>query len=149
MTISLDDDDNIYDVVQGESFDEDGKQVGLLLAGSWDQVGWILVARKMERWTDSVAPESGRNFGQYSTLMMVKGLIFRTMKMFHLATDGESGQDCTTCTGFMNKITKLQRRSRAVPAGTLARENAAANVTSALPQGFKEFGDGASSGIGL
>jgi hypothetical protein len=36
MTVSLDDDGNIHDEVQGELFDEDGKQVGLLLAGSWD-----------------------------------------------------------------------------------------------------------------
>ena len=34
MTISLDDDGNIHDEVQGESFDEDGNQIGLLLAGS-------------------------------------------------------------------------------------------------------------------
>ena len=40
----------------------------------------------------------------------------------------------------MNKIIKLQNRSRAVPAGALARENAAANVTSVLLQGFKELG---------
>ena len=140
MTVSLDDDGSIHDGVQGKSFDEDGKQAGLLLAGSWDQVDCILVAQKMERWTDGVAPESGRHIGQYSTLMMVNDVIFKTMKMLHLARDGESGQDCTTCTGFMNKIIKLQRRSRAVPAGTLARENAAANVTSVLLQGFKEFG---------
>jgi hypothetical protein len=60
--------------------------------------------------------------------------------MLHLARDGVSGKDITTCTGFMNKIIKLQRRSRAVPAGTLARKNAAANVTSVLLQGLKEFG---------
>ena len=140
MTVSLDDDGDIHDEVQGESFDEDGKQVGLMLAGSWDLVDWILVAQKMERWTDGVVPESGRHLGQYSTLVMVRDVIFKTMKMLHLARDGESGKDITTCTGFMNKIIKLQRRSRAVPAGTLARKNAAANVTSVLLQGLKEFG---------
>ena len=112
------------------------------MAGSWDPVDRVLVAQKRERWSDGVAPERGRHLVQYSTLLMVHDVIFKTMNMLHLARDGESGQDCTTCTstGSMNKIIKLQRGSRTVHIGILTTENAAANVTFVLLQEFKEFG---------
>jgi hypothetical protein len=71
---------------------------------------------------------------------MVKQLMFKTMKLLKLAKDGESCDDPFTCSGFMDKIIRLERRSHSLPKGSPARSRAVQNMADALNAGLKEFG---------
>jgi hypothetical protein len=66
--------------------------------------------------------------------------MFKTMKLIKLARNGESESSLCTCTGFMNKIIRLERRSRGLPKGTPARQQAVDNMVQAMRQGLREFG---------
>ena len=59
--------------------------------------------------------------------------MFKTMKLLKLAKDGESCDDPFTCSGFMDKIIKLERRSHSLPKGSQAVQN----VVDALNAGLK------------
>ena len=70
----------------------------------------------------------------------IKDFMFKTMKLLKLARDDESESNLCTCTGFMNKIIRLERRSRGLPKETPARRQAVDNMVHAMRQGLKEFG---------
>ena len=78
--------------------------------------------------------------GTFANLHGMKSILFKTMRMLRLARDNESEDSPNTCTGFINKVTRLERRSRGLPRGTPARRQAVDNVVDVLNQGLKEFG---------
>ena len=139
MAVSRNEVGEVNDDVQGESFPEE--QVTLLLDGKWAEIDWIELLQLYELWTDRVQPEEGTFIGTYARLCGVRDLLFKTIKLIKLARDGESGDTLTTVTGFMNKVIRLERRSRALPKGTPARRRAVGNVVAVFKQGLKEFGE--------
>ena len=138
MAISRDEQDIVEEDVQGKSFPEE--EVNLLLDGKWDKVDWVRLLQLLELWKDRVQPGEGTFIGNFATLTGVKELLFNTMRLLKLARVGESGDALTTCTGFMNKILRLERRSQSLPKGTPARRRAVDNVVAVFKQGLKEFG---------
>ena len=138
MVVSRDRSGAVHPEVQGEEFSEDS--VDSLLAGEWHEVPWIELLHQMEGWTDDVFPDPSDSLERHTTLSSVADLIFKTMKMLRLARAGESEDDVCTCTGFLAHVMKLERRSRAMPAGSAARKKALANMVDVLLGGLKEFG---------
>ena len=138
MAISRGESGEVQSDVQGKEFPED--QVVLLLRGEWHLVDWVKLVRLVEFWTDNVAPDEGTFQGTFANLHGVKSLLFKTMKLLRVARDGESEDSVTTCTGFMNKIITLERRSRGIPKRTPARRQAVQNMIDVMNQGLKEFG---------
>ena len=112
----------------------------LLLSGLWYQVDWVLLMQKMEYWTDDAEPDVEASLRKFDTLTSVTKLLVKTMKMLKLARDSESEEDPCTCIGFMAKILRLERRSRALPKLSPAREQALDNMVNTLNGGLKEFG---------
>jgi hypothetical protein len=139
MAISRDEKGEVHDDVQGEAFNE--ADVKHLLDGEWDKVDWIHLAQDLEKWTDNVDPDPTEHLGNFATLHSITPIVFKTMKLLKVAREGESADDPTTCTGFMKCIVKLERRSRALPRGSAARNQAVDNLVSVLRAGLKEFGE--------
>jgi len=139
MEISKDSKGRIHAEIQGKSFPE--KDVEHLLAGDWHLVDWIRLIQHLDLWTDNVLPDSCQNYSQYETLCAMNSILFKTMKMLKLAQQGEDPDGPCTCYGFMQKIIKLERRSRATPQGSAARQMALQNVVNTLHNGLKEFGE--------
>ena len=139
MAISRNELGEVDDDVQGESFPEN--QVILLLDGKWNKVNWVELLQMYELWTDKVRPGEGTFVGTYARLCGVRELIFKTMKLLKLARDGESSDSLATVAGFISKVIRLERRSRALPKGTPARRSAVENVVAVFEQGLKEFGE--------
>ena len=138
MAISRDDSGTIHEAVQGESFPEE--QVEHLLKGDCHLVDWIILCQLMDKWMDGVEPEEDMSYSQYTTLCSVKSLMVKTMKVLGLAHAGDSEDDPCTCVGFMNKVIRLQRRSRAIKQGSKARAISEQNVQDVFMKGLKEFG---------
>jgi len=63
------------------------------------------------------------------------------MKILKLARTGDDEDDCTTSAGFMEKIISIERRSKSLPKGSAAREQAVQNVVEVMLRGLKEFGE--------
>lgn len=138
MAISRDDQGVVDSDVQGKRFPED--QVELLLDGQWHKIQWLKLVQMQELWTDNVQPDDGSFHGTFANLHGIKDFMFKTMKLIKLARNGESESSLCTCTGFMNKIIRLERRSRGLPKGTPARQQAVDNMVQAMRQGLSEFG---------
>jgi hypothetical protein len=68
----------------------------------------------------------------------VEDIIFKTMKMFKIAADGEQG--AYSVHGFLDRIIALERRSRALPKGSLARSDMKKELVGMLKDGLDEFG---------
>ena len=119
MAVPRDASGEVHKNVRGQCY-PDGKVV-FLLDGLWHKINWVLLVQMMEGWTDDVQPEDSSHLGSFVTLFSVKQLLFKTMKLLKLASDGESEDDPSTCSGFMAIILRLERRSRALPKGSDAR----------------------------
>ena len=138
MVISRGKDGKVHTEVQGEEFPVE--QVKPLLSGLWHQVDWVLLMQKMEYWTDDAEPDVEASLRKFDTLTSVTKLLVKTMKMLKLARDSDSEEDPCTCIGFMAKVLRLERRSRALPKLPPAREQALDNMVNTLNGGLKEFG---------
>lgn len=112
----------------------------LLLDGNWHQVDWVHLVQLMEGWTDHVQEDDSAHLGKYATLVSVKELLLKTMKMFGLSKAGATTDTPVTCTGFKDKVLQLERRTRAIPNESAARRRAISNVIEVFKQGLKEFG---------
>jgi len=139
MAISRDTSGKVHGNVQGECFPEE--EVSHLLNGLWHQVDWVRLVQLMEAWTDDVQPEDSAHLGSFATLFSVKDILFKTMRLLKLASDGENEDEPSTCLGFMAAILKLERRSRALPEGSSARGQAVENVIAVFQNGLEEFGE--------
>ena len=139
MAISRDDSGEVHEDVQGEEYPD--QDVEALLDGEWHKVRWILLKQLMERWKDNIAPGSDDSYSDFATLHGVSTVMLDTMKLLKLARDGESKHDVCTCTGFMEHIRTMERRTRALPEGSAAREQAVGQMVSILMAGLKEFGE--------
>jgi hypothetical protein len=138
MAISRNRKGEVHPEVQGEEFDEE--DVTHLLSGNWHLVRWIRLNQMMEKWMDNTFPDPDDSYCSFTTLHAVSLVLFKTMKLLRLAQDGESEDLATTCTGFMEHIKRLERRSRGLPRGSEAQEQAIQNVVHVLMSGLKEFG---------
>ena len=134
---------NVNSDAQGRSQSE--RNSASLLAGNWGKdsggtvwINWIEVAQSMDLFCYKIKPSSSAALHKYATLVLVKDAVFKTMKMLKLARHGESG--VFTVSNFFDRIISLERRSRALPKGSNAREVAKEEYVDALLTGLQEFG---------
>jgi hypothetical protein len=129
----------VHAEVQGKEFPE--KDVGHFLNGEWHLVDWIHLVQLMYLWMNNSKMDSSLRYDQYETLLSVKKLVVKSMKILKLARTGDDEDDCTTSAGFMEKIISIERRSKSLPKGSAAREQAVQNVVEVMLRGLKEFGE--------
>ena len=95
----------------------------------------------MDLWVNNSQMDSSLRYDQYETLLSVKKLVVKSMKILKLARTGDDEDDCTTSAGFMEKIISIEKRSKSLPKGSTAREQAVQNVVEVMLRGLKEFGE--------
>lgn len=141
MALASKADGKINKQVQGKAFDE--KDVQRLLNGSWHEVNWVALSQHIDLWSDNLQPEPTCTITDelqgFSALSMAKYTLTETMNMLQVATKGDESQ--YSVQGFMERILKLERRSRALPRGSAQRAAARSNYEEAYLEGLKECGE--------
>ena len=127
--------------------DMQGKDVGAevianLLSGKWHKVPWVKLMQWLDLWCDDVQIDVDCNITDekqgYAALCMAKTSLLGTMELLQLASVAEAGEQ--TVTSFIGRIIGLERRSRALPAGSVQRQLARSNYAEAYYACLKECG---------
>ena len=93
----------------------------------------------MEYFCYAIPADSSAAYHKFATLTSVKDTVCKTMKILGLATSADS--DGFTATGFFDRIIALERRSRALPKGSAARQDAQEEFVELMLDGLDEFGE--------
>ena len=129
------------------NMDMQGKDVGAdvissLLSGKWHKVPWVKLMQWLDLWCDDVQIDEDCNITDekqgFAALCMAKTSLLGTMELLQLASAGETGEQ--TVTSFINRIIGLERRSRALPVGSVQRQLARSNYADAYYACLEECG---------
>ena len=112
----------------------------MLLSGRWGHgVNWIEIMQSLEYHCYAILPYSSAAYHKFATLTSVKDTVCKTMKVLGLASNLD--RDGYTAVGFMDRIIALERRSRALPKGSQARQDAQEEYVELMLDGLDEFGE--------
>ena len=141
MALASKADGKINKKVQGKASGD--KDVQRLLSGSWHEIDWVALSQQIELWSDNLQPEPTCTITDelqgFSALSTAKETLTETMIMLQVAAKGDESQ--YSVQGFMDRILKLERRSRALPRGSAQREAARTNYEEAYLEGLQECGE--------
>ena len=111
----------VMKVAQGVSQSEENTDA--LLDGNWgSRVNCIEILQGIELKCFEIEPSSKSSLYNFATLTAVKEILNKSMILLKLAKSSDTGT--YTSNGFMDRIISLERRSRALPKGSVARQNA-------------------------
>ena len=129
---------NVMKVAQGVSQSEENTEA--LLSGNWGSgVNWIEILEGIELKCYDIEPSSTSSLYNFATLTAVKEILNKSMALLKIAKSSDTGTYSSN--GFMDRIISLERRSRALPKGSVARQNAREELVQAFKDGLDEFGD--------
>lgn len=131
-------DGSVITEAQGES-QSDSNTEGLL-SGKWGSgINWIQVVQSLDDFCFAIEPGEPASYAKFATLTAVKETVCKTMEMLKLASPSDRG--IYTAAGFFDRIIMLERRSRALPKGSVARHDARAELVEIMLAGLDEFGE--------
>ena len=125
-------------VAQGVNQSEENTEA--LLSGNWGSgVNWIEILEGTELKCFDIEPSSKSSLYNFATLTAVKEILNKSMTLLKIAKSSDTGT--YTSNGFMDRIISLERRSRALPKASVARQNAREELVQAFKDGLDEFGE--------
>ena len=125
-------------IKEAQGLVQSAEDIEALLSGRWGHVDWIEVMQSIELHCYDIEPDHSASYSQCATLTAVKKTNCTTMQMLHLAKSTD--RDNFTAAGFMERIIELERRSRALPEGSVARDSVEEELVAILKEGLNEFG---------
>lgn len=128
----------VMKVAQGVSQSEENTEA--LLKGNWGSgVNWVEILEGIELKCFDIEPSSNSSLYNFATLTAVKEILNKSMVLLKLAKSSDTGT--YTSNGFMDRIISLERRTRALPNGSVARQSAREELVQAFKDGLDEFGE--------
>ena len=131
-------DGSVITEAQGESQSEANTEA--LLKGNWGTgINWIDVVQSIDNFCFAIESGEKTSYANFATLTSVKETVCKTMQLLKIASPNE--QDGYTVTGFFDRLIRLERRSRALPKGSVARKDARSELVELMLAGLDEFGE--------
>ena len=131
----------ITKAVQGKVFSD--MDVSNLLNGLWAKIDWVFLSQQLDLWSDNLQPEPTCTITDelqgFSALCMARSTLSKTMIMLQVAVRADESE--YSVQSFIDRVIKLEKRSRALPKGSAQRGAARANYEEAYYEGLKECGE--------
>ena len=123
-------------VAQGVSQSEENTEA--LLSGNLGSgVNWIKILEGIELECFDIKPSSRPSLYNFATLTAIKEILNKSMALLKIAKNSDIGT--YTSNDFMDRIISLERRSRALPKGSVACDHARKELVQAFKDGLDEF----------
>ena len=117
--------------------------VSNLLNGLWAKIDWVFLSQQLDLWSDNLQPEPTCTITDelqgFSALCMARSTLSKTMIMLQVAVRADESE--YSVQSFMDRVIKLEKRSRALPKGSAQRGAARDNYEEVYYEGLKECGE--------